>query len=138
MEFQFQNLDQLDSSSVEHLMERKQRNLCSSTLEKTWRASFRLLQCEEVHDTYILEMHEVDTGNVTIHQLIAREKEIQMKVLHSDQRISLSPSVHIVNPLHTQQRSNLSLRERLAKWTIEQRKHKNSERRDKDIEEKEK
>ncbi|KAI3470235.1 hypothetical protein Pfo_026898 [Paulownia fortunei] len=50
--------EQPKSSSVDHSVERKQRDLSPCKVEKTWRVPFTLLQCEEVHDTYILEMHK--------------------------------------------------------------------------------
>ncbi|KAL3825418.1 hypothetical protein ACJIZ3_021447 [Penstemon smallii] len=70
-------------------------------------------------------MHELqaETRNVTAYDLTVDEKEIKVKNLSSDQHMDMSPVVQILNhPL--QPRSELSLRERLGNWTLEQRKHK--------------
>ncbi|KAL3838304.1 hypothetical protein ACJIZ3_022895 [Penstemon smallii] len=70
-------------------------------------------------------MHELqgETRNVTTYQLTVNEKEIKVKNISSDQHMDMSSVVQIINP-PLQPRSELSLRERLGNWTLEQKKHK--------------
>ncbi|KAL3825452.1 hypothetical protein ACJIZ3_021481 [Penstemon smallii] len=70
-------------------------------------------------------MHELQakTRNFTAYGLTVNEKEIKVKNFSSDQHMDMSLVVQIINP-PLKQRSELSLREWLGKWTLEQRKHK--------------
>ncbi|XP_051113276.1 uncharacterized protein LOC127239249 [Andrographis paniculata] len=106
-------------------------NSSSPEVEKTWRIFFRLFQRTEPLNCYILEMTEVDSGNITRYESTVREFEVSTRILPVDEHVAKMPMVQIFNPVHLERRSYLTISKRLGNWIVEQYKSNDSESGDK-------
>ncbi|XP_051117991.1 uncharacterized protein LOC127242475 [Andrographis paniculata] len=120
-----------DLSPEENIQGSSAHGLSKTTIEKSWRIVFRLLQRSDALNCYILEMHEVEGEKTRRFQSTVHSNKVNTRVLSMNEPITTRPTVQICNNINLQPRSKIPLNKRLGNWVVEQRKFNESERRDK-------